>query len=75
MFANMLGLEHEIGCFVDINPRKVGKYVPGTGHPIVSPGCLRRYQPGLILIMNEIYRGEIESAATEAGVRAEYACV
>jgi hypothetical protein len=30
-----------IRFLIDINPAKQGKYVPGTGHPIVPPGYLK----------------------------------
>ncbi|MCZ2114249.1 MAG: class I SAM-dependent methyltransferase, partial [Anaerolineae bacterium] len=36
-FLNVMGTGEEIVAVVDINPRKQGKYVPGTGQPIISP--------------------------------------
>jgi hypothetical protein len=44
---------------VDLNPRKQGMYVPGTGQQIVSPDFLKDYQPDTIIIMNPIYKKEI----------------
>jgi len=46
---------------VDINPHKQGMYIPGTGQLIVSPGFLRNYQPDIIIIMNQIYKSEIQA--------------
>jgi len=44
---------------VDINPRKQGMYIPGTGQKIVPPEFLRDYKPDTIIVMNPIYRSEI----------------
>jgi SAM-dependent methyltransferase len=60
-FLSTLHLGPEIGCVVDINPRRDGKFVPGTGHPIVGPEYLRSSHPDHVLIMNSIYRPEIEA--------------
>lgn len=36
-FANLIDPAGErIDCVIDLNPNKQGKYIPGTGHPIVS---------------------------------------
>lgn len=50
-----------IDYIVDISPRKVGRYLPGTGQLIVPPDFLRDYRPNLIVIMNPEYRSEIET--------------
>ncbi len=50
------------GCIeyaVDINPNKRGHYMPTTGQKIVAPEFLRDYRPGVVIIMNPIYRKEI----------------
>jgi SAM-dependent methyltransferase len=49
-----------IGCAVDINPFKHGKFMAGTGHPIVAPSHLRSYQPELVVAMNPVYLDEIQ---------------
>ncbi len=61
-FLTTLGLKDEIDWIVDINPFKQGKYVPGTGHKIVSPETLRDAEapPDLVIVMNPIYVNEIE---------------
>jgi 2-polyprenyl-3-methyl-5-hydroxy-6-metoxy-1,4-benzoquinol methylase len=45
---------------VDINPRKQGMYVAGTGQQIVPPKFLRDYQPDIIIVMNPVYMREIQ---------------
>ncbi|MGH7495308.1 MAG: class I SAM-dependent methyltransferase [bacterium] len=58
-FLNTIQRQGQIEYVVDINPRKEGKYVAGTGQQIVSPQHLVEYQPEIILVMNPIYLDEI----------------
>ncbi|MGH2509534.1 MAG: methyltransferase domain-containing protein, partial [Ktedonobacteraceae bacterium] len=60
-FLNMLGVHANEGIdfVVDVNPRKAGHYIPGTGQRIVVPGFLRRYQPDWIVVMNPEYQDEV----------------
>jgi SAM-dependent methyltransferase len=59
-FLTTLGLHEEIEHVVDINPYRVGKFLPVTGQRIVAPAFLRDYRPDNVVIMNPIYRDEIE---------------
>lgn len=46
---------------VDVNPNKQGKYLPGTGHPIISPQEVSKIKDvSAIIIMNPNYHQEIE---------------
>lgn len=74
-FLNVLGITEEIAYAIDINPRKHGMHIAGTGQPIVPPEHLRSYRPDTIVIMNAIYRDEIESTAAALGLDAEIICV
>ncbi|NET37983.1 MAG: methyltransferase domain-containing protein [Cyanothece sp. SIO1E1] len=58
-FLNLLKLQDQIEYIVDINPRKQGMYVAGTGQLIVPPKFLQDYQPDVVLVMNSIYKDEI----------------
>ncbi|QBI20294.1 methyltransferase domain-containing protein [Egibacter rhizosphaerae] len=58
-YLTVLGLQTEVSAIVDINPVKQGRYLAGTGHPIVRPAELRALRPGTVVLMNEAYRGEI----------------
>lgn len=58
-FLTTLGVYDEVEHAVDINPFRVGKYLPGTGQQIVAPSFLRDYQPDNVVIMNPVYRDEI----------------
>jgi hypothetical protein len=65
------GLEREIEYLVDINPHKAGKFLPGTGHAVVSPETLRDYRPEIVLAMNPVYTNEIRASLAAMGVSAE----
>lgn len=74
-FLTTLGIADEIAFAVDINPYKQGKFLPGTGHEVVSPDALKTFDPDLIVIMNPVYRGEIQKAIDDLGVAAEILAV
>ncbi len=44
---------------VDINPRKHGMFIPGTGQEIVRPDFLLSYRPDAIIVMNPLYLEEV----------------
>jgi SAM-dependent methyltransferase len=58
-FLTTLGIHDEVEYVVDINPYRVGKFLPSTGQRIVAPAFLREYRPDNVVIMNPVYRGEI----------------
>jgi C-methyltransferase C-terminal domain/Methyltransferase domain len=58
-FLTTLGVHDEIEHVVDINPYRVGKFLPRTGQRIVEPAFLGDYRPDNVVIMNPIYREEI----------------
>lgn len=70
-FLNVIAPGPVIEYIVDINPRKQGKFVAGTGQEIVPPSFLRAYQPDFVIIMNNNYRDEIAGMLAENGVTAE----
>jgi SAM-dependent methyltransferase len=59
-FLTSLGVQDEVAYAVDINPYRVDKFLPGTGQRIVAPAFLRDYRPDKVVIMNPVYRDEIE---------------
>jgi len=59
-FLTTLGVHEEVEHVVDINPYRVGKYLPSTGQRIVPPAFLRDYRPDNVVIMNPVYRDEVE---------------
>lgn len=59
-FLTTLGVHDEVEHVVDINPYRVGKFLPGTGQKIVAPAFLREYRPDNVVIMNPVYLREVE---------------
>jgi SAM-dependent methyltransferase len=55
---------------VDINPRKWGKYLPGTGHEVVAPSELPDRPVSTVAVTNPVYVDEISQILTELGVDA-----
>lgn len=74
-FLNTVIGGKEVDCVVDVNRRKQGMFIPGTGQPIVAPDQLLGRKVDAILVMNPIYRDEVESQARTLGLTAEMFCV
>ncbi len=68
-FVSTLGLQDAIAAVVDINPRKHGTYLPGTGHPIIGPKALTTAPPDVVIVMNPVYRDEIRADLHDRGLR------
>jgi SAM-dependent methyltransferase len=56
---------------VDVNPRKHGRYVPGTGQRVVAPDELSAAPPDLVVVMNPLYVDEVRSTLGRLGLDAE----
>ena len=67
-FVNMLKIDDTVPYIVDINPHKQGLHVSGTGQRIVPPDFLRAFNPEKIILMNPIYRREIEDTLKDLGI-------
>ncbi len=65
---NILDSRDRIEFAVDINPRKQGKFVAGSGQQIVDPDALTDYRPDVVLLMNEVYRSEVEQLLSNKGL-------
>jgi len=70
-YLNMLQTADTIAYAVDLNVRKQGMYITGTGQQIVPPTFLQEYQPDVVIVMNPIYLDEIRQMLDELGVHAE----
>lgn len=66
-FLNMVDSINKIEYVIDMNPRKLGKYIPGTGQKILSPEFLREYRPDIVIVMNPIYKNEIQQILNNLG--------
>lgn len=70
-FLNMLETGPSVPYVVDINPHKQGRFLPGTGQQIVDPAFLREFRPDNVILMNPIYRKEVDEQLRSLGVAAE----
>lgn len=58
-----------IDCVVDLNPNKQGCFIPGTGHPIVSPAELPSRGVHNAVLMNPNYRAENLQLLADTGIK------
>lgn len=67
--ANLIDAGRErIDCVVDLNPKKQGYFIPGTGHPIVDYRTLPARGVTSAILMNENYREENAGLLSAAGI-------
>jgi SAM-dependent methyltransferase len=70
-FLNLVGVAGTIDWVVDINPGKQGSFIAGTGQPIVAPDRLMEIAPDVVVVMNPVYRREIEAQLGRMGLGPE----
>lgn len=71
-FLNTLDTDAtSVKCIVDVNPRKQGKFVVGTGQQIIAPTDLKALAPHAVIIMNPVYKDEIAQQLNALGVKAD----
>jgi SAM-dependent methyltransferase len=70
-FLTTLGLSEQIEGVVDINPYKQGKFIPGSGHAVVSPEALKQQRPDCVILMNPIYGQEVRARLEHIGLNPE----
>lgn len=57
-----------IAYAVDLNPRKHGRFLPGSGAEVVAPEFLRAYRPDRVILMNAVYREEVAGLLAGLGL-------
>lgn len=67
-FLTTNNIAHEVADVVDINPFKQGRFLPGTGHRVLSPEALRDNPPDTVIVMNSVYLQEIGASLRELGL-------
>jgi SAM-dependent methyltransferase len=70
-FTSLLGLGDAIDAVVDVNPGKQGSYLAGSGQPILAPEALRERRPDVVIVMNPVYRREIQAELARLGLAPE----
>jgi hypothetical protein len=68
-FLTTLGVTDEVAYAVDVNPRRDGTYIAGTGQPIATPERLVGQPPDVLIVMSPIYLPEITADLERLGVR------
>ena len=41
-----------ISHVVDVNPRKTGRFIGGSGQEIIAPSAVRELRPDVVVLMN-----------------------
>lgn len=60
---------------IDINPSKQGRFIGGSGLPVLSPAQSFARAPATIIVMNPNYLDEITSLVRQAGATAELVAI
>lgn len=60
----------DVDVVIDVNPFLAGKFIAGTGHPILAPATLREEPVDLVVVMNPVYVAEILEELERLGCRA-----
>jgi SAM-dependent methyltransferase len=69
-FLTTLGLgEDSVEFAVDINPHRHGQFMATTGQEIIGPERLSRDKPDVVIVMNPVYKQEIEEDLQKLGLR------
>jgi SAM-dependent methyltransferase len=71
-FLSSLDIRELMPFIVDINPGRIGKYLPGTGQKVMPPEFLTEYKPNLIIVTNPTYQTEIQEHARKLGVSSDF---
>ena len=53
---------------VDLNPHKWGRFLAGSGTEVVAPEFLSDYRPDRVILMNPVYRSEVEDRLRTLGL-------
>ena len=67
-FLNLVDGSDRVDGVVDLNPRKQGGFVPGTGHRIDAPAALAGTEWERVIAMNSVYADEIMLLLRDLGV-------
>lgn len=68
-FLNVVEGSEVIEYVVDMNPFRQNTYIAGAGQQIVAPQFLKEYPPDVVIIMNAVYREEIQYDLAQLGLK------
>jgi SAM-dependent methyltransferase len=72
-FLNVLDPGSAVSGVVDLNPRKHGLFVPGTGHRVLAPDEVSGMPLDRVLLPNPLYADEVREMLAAMGVGTEVA--
>jgi 2-polyprenyl-3-methyl-5-hydroxy-6-metoxy-1,4-benzoquinol methylase len=76
LFAHLIDPDRTlVELVVDIHPDKQGTFLPGAGHPVVSPEDAVGAGVRTVVVANPTYLGEIVSLCDAIGLQVEIECV
>lgn len=70
-FLNVVPEARHIERIIDLNVRKQGMYVPGTGQQIAAPSALKDNAPDYVISLNPVYEPEITAMLHSMGIAAQ----
>ncbi len=70
-FLNTVTGGERVATVVDVNPRKQGRHLPGTGQLVEAPDALPSQPPDVVLVANPIYVDEIRQHCDSLGLGPE----
>ena len=68
-FLTTLEVTKGIEYAVDVNRKRSGTYIAGTGQRIVAPEFIEECQPDVVIIISPVYLDEIKADLDRMGVR------
>lgn len=71
-FLNVVPGADSVRAVADINPDRQGRFIPGTGHPIVPPEALPGIEPDVVILTNVLYESEIRAQAAGLGLACSF---
>ena len=74
-FLNLTDSQKAVEYVVDINPRKHGNYIAGSGQKIVAPEFLSGYKPSTVIVMNPVYLTEIQKMVHALEIQPQFILV
>jgi SAM-dependent methyltransferase len=70
-FLNAMA-DEGIESVIDINPKRQGKFIPGSGHLVGTPESLVEYRPDVIVVTNPLYSEEIRQQVADLGLACRF---
>lgn len=70
-FLNQLHRNEVISKVIDINPHKQHCFIPASGQEVIGPDLLRQETPEVIILMNPVYRAEVQKYLDDHGYEVE----